>query len=87
MSYKIIFSVIGVMIPVAVVLIYMIMQPDQTILEEYQYNRIVGFYDKDNEKAQAIGYQQDNAVLAIGSGGLWGKGWIMTVRTVSRMAI
>ena len=43
------------MIPVAVVLIYMIMQPDQTILEEYQYNRIVGFYDKDNEKAQAIG--------------------------------
>lgn len=74
LSYKIIFSVIGVMIPVAVVLIYMIMQPDQTILEEYQYNRIVGFYDKDNEKAQAIGYQQDNAVLAIGSGGLWGKG-------------
>ncbi|MDY5576431.1 MAG: FtsW/RodA/SpoVE family cell cycle protein [Lachnospiraceae bacterium] len=74
LSYKVIFSFIGVMIPVMVVLVYLIMQPDQTILEPYQYNRLVGFYDEDNEAAQAIGYQQRNAVLAIGSGGLWGKG-------------
>ena len=74
LSYKIILGFIGVMIPVAIVLVYMIMQPGQTILEDYQYNRLVGFYDEDNEAAQALNYQQDNAVLAIGSGGLWGKG-------------
>lgn len=74
LSYKVIFGCIGVMIPVAIVLVYLIMQPDQQILEVYQYNRIVGFYDEDNEIAKAIRYQQDNAVLAIGSGGLWGKG-------------
>lgn len=74
LSYKIIFSVLALMIPTAIVLVYLIMQPDQKILEEYQYNRLVGFYDEDNEQAQRISYQQDNAVLAIGSGGLWGKG-------------
>jgi len=74
LSYKVIFSVLALMVPTAVVLVYLIMQPEQKILKEYQYNRLIGFYDEDNEKAQAIGYQQDNAVLAIGSGGLWGKG-------------
>ncbi len=74
LSYKVILGVVLVMIPVAAVLIYLIMQPDQKVLESYQYDRLVGFYDKDNEKAQAISWQQDNAVLAIGSGRLWGKG-------------
>jgi rod shape determining protein RodA len=70
LSYKIIVSLIAVMIPVAAVLVYLIMQPGQTILSTYQYERIVGFYDETND----LNYQQDNAVLAIGSGGLWGKG-------------
>lgn len=74
LSYKIIGSAFIIMIPVAAVFIYLVMQPDQTILKEYQYNRIIGFYDDDNEKAKALNYQQDNSVLAIGSGGLWGKG-------------
>lgn len=73
-SYKIIFGTIAVMIPIAVVLIYMLLQPNQKILEEYQYNRLIGFYDEDNEEAARINYQQENSVMAIGSGGLWGKG-------------
>lgn len=73
-SYKWIFGVIAVMIPVFIVLVYMLMQPNQKILEEYQFNRIVGFFDEDNEDAQKIRWQQDNAEMAIGSGGLWGKG-------------
>ncbi len=73
-SYKFIFSLIAVMIPVAVLLIYLIMQPDQKILENYQYMRLVGFYDTDNKEAQDLRWQQDNAEIAIGSGGLWGKG-------------
>ena len=74
LSYKIIGGVLAVAIPVAVVLIYLIMQPNQKIIEEYQYNRIIGFYDENNEVAERINYQQKNSVMAIGSGGLWGKG-------------
>ncbi|MBQ3583261.1 MAG: rod shape-determining protein RodA [Lachnospiraceae bacterium] len=74
LSYKVIGGVLAVAIPVAVVLLYLIMQPNQQILEEYQYNRIIGFYDENNEVAEKISYQQENSVMAIGSGGLWGKG-------------
>lgn len=74
LSYKIILSFIGVMIPVAIILIYLIMQPGQQIIEDYQYKRLVGFFDTDNKEAQDLRWQQDNAEMAIGSGGLWGKG-------------
>lgn len=74
LSYKIVLGAFSVMIPVAVVLVYLIMQPDQKVLEHYQYLRLVGFYDEDNEEAARINYQQENSVMAIGSGGLWGKG-------------
>ena len=73
-SYKIIGALFAVAIPTAIVLVYLIMQPNQKILEEYQYNRIVGFYDENNEVAARISYQQNNSIMAIGSGGLWGKG-------------
>lgn len=74
LSYKIIGCVFAVAIPVAIVLVYLIMQPNQKILEKYQYNRIIGFYDENNEVAARISYQQNNSIMAIGSGGLWGKG-------------
>ena len=74
LSYKIIGALFAIAIPVAAVLLYMLLQPDQKILEEYQYNRLVGFYDKNNEIAARINYQQVKSVMAIGSGGLWGKG-------------
>lgn len=74
LSYKIIFGAFLVLIPVAVVMVYLVMQPDQKILKSYQYDRIVGFFDDDNEEAQALRYQQENSEMAIGSGGLWGKG-------------
>ncbi len=74
LSYKIIASVFAVAVPVSVILMYLILQPNQTIIEDYQYNRIIGFYDENNEEAERINYQQKNSVMAIGSGGLWGKG-------------
>lgn len=74
--YKIITAVLVISIPVICVLGYFIIQPDTgtKILKEYQYNRIVGFFQNDNEEAKAIRYQQENSLLAIGSGGLNGKG-------------
>lgn len=74
LQYKIIGAVLALAIPVSAVLLYLVLQPDQKILEPYQYNRIIGFYDKDNEEAARINYQQQNSIMAIGSGGLMGKG-------------
>lgn len=74
LSYKIIGSVLAVIITAVVVLVYLIMQPDQNIIKGYQLNRIIGFYDKDSEISDQISYQQENSVMAIGSGGLHGKG-------------
>ena len=72
--YKIVTAILVISIPVICVFGYFVMQPDSGILEEYQYNRIVGFFQKDNKEAEKIRYQQENSLLAIGSGGLTGKG-------------
>ena len=72
--YKIISGILIISIPILCVFGYFVMQPDSGILEEYQYNRIIGFFQKDNEEAEKIRYQQENSLLAIGSGGLTGKG-------------
>ena len=72
--YKIVTGVLIISIPILCVFGYFLVQPDSGILEEYQYNRIVGFFQKDNEAAASIRYQQENSLLAIGSGGLTGKG-------------
>ncbi len=73
-SYKYIITVFAIAVPVSICLVYLLLQPNQTILDDYQFNRLIGFYDEDNEIAARINYQQDNSLMAIGSGGLWGKG-------------
>lgn len=72
--YKIISGILIISIPIICIFGYFVMQPDSGILEEYQYNRIIGFFQKDNKEAERIRYQQENSLLAIGSGGLTGKG-------------
>ena len=74
LSYRIIFSVLAVAIPVAVIFLALILQPDQTILEGYQKDRILAFINPEayaNEEA----YQQLNSIAAIGSGQFDGKGY------------
>lgn len=72
--YKIITGVLIISIPIVCILGYYVTQPGNVILKGYQYNRIVGFFQEDNEKAKDLRYQQENSLLAIGSGGLTGKG-------------
>lgn len=74
LSWKRIVGVLLAAIPVAAILVYLVMQTDQSILQDYQYNRIIGFYDETNEEAAALKEQQEQSVIAIGSGGLYGKG-------------
>ena len=71
-SYKKIGIILAVFIPVAAAAIIYKQQPEQKLLDDYQMNRINAFlYPDEYDDAR---YQQDNSVLAIGSGKLYGKG-------------
>lgn len=72
LSYKIIGAVLAVVIPAAAIFLYLILQPGQKILEKYQLNRILAWLDP--EKYAENAQQQQNAIMAIGSGQLFGKG-------------
>lgn len=73
LSWKIIGGVLAIVVPAALVFLSIIMQEDQTLIEPYQRNRIMAFFDPE-KYANAEAYQQLNSVMAIGSGQLWGKG-------------
>jgi len=77
LSLKVIGGVLAVGIPVFVIFMYLILQPDQKIIDEdhmYQLNRIIAFFNKE-EYANSLGYQQEYSVMAIGSGQFSGKGY------------
>jgi len=72
-SYKIVAGALAVSVPVAIVLLYLLMQPDQdSILHGYQMLRILAWRYPKQYPQEA--YQQQNSIMAIGSGQLWGKG-------------
>lgn len=73
LSYKLIFGTLAIVVPVAVILFIMVLQPDQTIINEYQQLRILAWLEPE-KYATSTAYQQTNAIMAIGSGQLWGKG-------------
>lgn len=73
LSWKIIGGVLAIVIPSVLIFLSIIMQEGQTLIEDYQRNRILAFIDPE-AYADAEAYQQLNSVIAIGSGQLWGKG-------------
>lgn len=72
LSYKIIGAAIAVAVPSAIVFISLILQPDQEILDPYQARRILAWLNPAKYADDA--YQQQNSIMAIGSGQLVGKG-------------
>lgn len=72
LSYKIIVGVLAVSVPAVSIFLYLILQPDQKILEHYQWLRIMAWLQPDKYAEKA--WQQQNSIMAIGSGMLWGKG-------------
>lgn len=72
LSYKIIGGAVAVIAPAAIIFISLIMQPDQEILEGYQLRRILAWLNPAQYADDA--YQQQNSIMAIGSGQLVGKG-------------
>jgi len=72
-SYKYVFGILGVAVPTLVILFIQILQPDQTIIRDYQRNRIMAWLHPE-DYATTEAYQQLNSIMAIGSGQLSGKG-------------
>ena len=72
-SYKYIFSILGVAIPTLVIVFIQVLQPDQTLIRDYQRNRIMAWLHPE-DYATTEAYQQLNSIMAIGSGQLSGKG-------------
>ncbi|MDE6620153.1 MAG: FtsW/RodA/SpoVE family cell cycle protein, partial [Lachnospiraceae bacterium] len=81
LSYKLIFGTLAIAVPIAVILFIMVLQPDQTIINSYQQVRILAWLEPE-KYAQTTAYQQKNAMMAIGSGQLWGKGLNNTMISV-----
>lgn len=74
MGRKIFGPVVAVLVPVSAFLIWYIQQPFQILLKDYQLERITGFLNPESE-ALGVMYQQNNSVLSIASGKLYGKGF------------
>jgi rod shape determining protein RodA len=74
LSWKIIAGIFAVVVPAALIFLAIVTSPDTEVLVDYQQNRIVAFLNKE-AYSLAEGYQQENSVMAIGSGQLYGKGY------------
>ena len=81
LSYKFIFGTLAIAVPAAIIFFVMVLQPDQTLINEYQQKRILAWLEPE-KYAQTEAYQQTNAMMAIGSGQLWGKGLNNTMLSV-----
>lgn len=73
LSYKIIGGILAVAVPSLAIALYLVMQPGQTLIKQYQLTRILAWLNPE-KYADTEAYQQLNSVTAIGSGQLWGKG-------------
>ena len=73
LSYQVIGKILLVLIPTAVIFLSIAVMPNQPFLKEYQQRRILAFLDPE-EYSSDEAYQQNNSVMAIGSGKLTGKG-------------
>ncbi len=71
-SYKWILGFLAVLIPGGVLMVYLLIHGMIPFIQQYQANRILAWIDP--ETYSEAFYQQENSVMAIGSGQLWGKG-------------
>ncbi|MBQ7066183.1 MAG: rod shape-determining protein RodA [Lachnospiraceae bacterium] len=74
LSYRIIGGILAVAVPLAVIFLVIVLQPEQKLIKDYQQTRILAWLQPDEYKNDE-GYQQENSKMAIGSGQLFGKGY------------
>ncbi len=73
-SWKYVIGVLAVLIPAFIIVMALVLQPDQTLIADYQQARILAWLHPE-EYATSQAYQQLNSEMAIGSGQLLGKGY------------
>lgn len=72
LSYKLVIGVLATCVPAVLVVLSLIIQDKFPLIKSYQIGRIMAWlYPEDYPD---IAYQQQNSIMAIGSGQLWGKG-------------
>lgn len=74
LSPKIIGCVFALLVPLTGIFISIILQPNQSLLKGYQFNRIMAWLHPENKQYFNLTLQQKNSIMAIGSGQLFGKG-------------
>ena len=74
LSYKFVGAVLAVTVPLTFLFLFIAVQPNQPILQDYQQERILAWLEPE-KYADDESYQQLNSVMAIGSGQLSGKGY------------
>jgi rod shape determining protein RodA len=74
LHHKIIFALLAIMIPCAIIFLSLVLQPNQTLIKDYQQTRILAWLHP-SEYADTEAYQSTNSQIAIGSGQLLGKGY------------
>lgn len=74
LSHKIVGTILAIIVPVAVIVFVLVIQPDQKLIDEYQQIRILAWLQPEEYESEEA-YQQLNSVMAIGSGQLTGKGY------------
>ena len=73
LSYKIIGGALLIAVPLLIIFLSIVVQPDQKLLKDYQRNRIMSFLYPENEEYSDDIEQQNNSKTAIASGELVGK--------------
>lgn len=73
LSYKIVLTVLGICIPTGLIGITVILRMAQSS-GDYRFGRIMTWLYPQDPRWSDIAAQQQNSIMAIGSGQLWGKG-------------
>ena len=72
LSYKFILIVLAIIIPLGAAFLLLVKNGMMSFLGDYRIGRIMAFFDKTGYYDENL--QQNNSVMAIASGKLWGKG-------------
>lgn len=73
LEWQVVVAALAVVIPAFLWVIYQATQGENSVLSPYQQNRILAWLHPENF-ADTAAYQTMNSMMAIGSGGLYGKG-------------
>ncbi len=72
--YRTILKILAIIVPLVLIGIFLITQTDVELIDDYQKERIMTFMNPEDDDYSESRMQQENSIMAIGSGQLKGKG-------------